>query len=359
MIYDNQGKIYPYIDLVLNEIKKIVDDIYIVCNFSHISIGEEILRKYTNKIYFRQNVGYDAAAYKKVLLDIITWKNVLDYDEVILSNDTYYGPIYPFVKMHKDMSTLKCDYWGITSHPKGYLEKKEIPKHIQSYFFVLRKTVLRDERFLDFWKKSFEEYSFVDETIINFEIGINEFLKNLGYIGASYDEFLKINYDDNVNPYLFHSYDLIIKGIPIIKRKCFDINSEIFLDSINALKYIRDYTAYDEKRISEYLKHQTLKSNNSITFEKIDEFVLSHNKICVWGNGVRAKNLDVYMEYFGFPKAVHVVSDSHKNNNALGFSELLVELGMGMIITIYDPLQSENVYNIALSKFSKKDIIII
>lgn len=49
-IYNKQQKINPYIEAVLRELKKFVDDIIVVCNFDGIAEGGEYIRPYATKV---------------------------------------------------------------------------------------------------------------------------------------------------------------------------------------------------------------------------------------------------------------------------------------------------------------------
>ena len=117
IIYDPDSIIDRYIYYVLRELKNYLSYLIVVCVFPCIISGKEYIYPFADRIVFRKNKGYDAGAYKDLLCEILGWDFVYNYDELLLSNDTYYAPIVPFDPMFEIMDRKKCDYWGIIRHP--------------------------------------------------------------------------------------------------------------------------------------------------------------------------------------------------------------------------------------------------
>ena len=38
------------------------------------------------------------------------------YDEVLLVNQTCYGPVFPFSELFGEMEKRDCDFWGVSAH---------------------------------------------------------------------------------------------------------------------------------------------------------------------------------------------------------------------------------------------------
>lgn len=58
-----------------------------------------------------------------------------------------------------------------------------------------------------------------------------------------------------VNPYLMYPYELVKQyGVPIIKRKCLDFNSNWYENAIKALEFIREETKYNINLIIEHMR---------------------------------------------------------------------------------------------------------
>jgi lipopolysaccharide biosynthesis protein len=88
------------------------------------------------------NFAYDFASWKAGLEATANWR---DYDEVVLCNDSVYGPLSPLSDAFRAMDQVDCDFWGIT-------ECLEVKRHIESYYLVFRKPVIASHVFADFWR---------------------------------------------------------------------------------------------------------------------------------------------------------------------------------------------------------------
>ena len=78
-------------------------------------------------------MGYDAAAYKYVLCKCIDNSDIQKFDEILICNNSFYGPFKHFSDIIHDMESRPCDFWGLN----GYTNI--LWNHIQSYFIVFRK----------------------------------------------------------------------------------------------------------------------------------------------------------------------------------------------------------------------------
>lgn len=81
----------------------------------------------------------------------IGWDNVCKFGELLLVNDTFYGPTYSIEDIFEKMEEINTDYWGMTKSPKGaQKDGYAYDAHIQSYFLIFRKFVFSDSRFKEF-----------------------------------------------------------------------------------------------------------------------------------------------------------------------------------------------------------------
>ena len=68
---------------------------------------------------------------------------IADYDEVILANDTWYGPIRPFGPVFERMDRQALHFWGMTDHarvePHPFTWTGYLPYHLQSYWVAVRR----------------------------------------------------------------------------------------------------------------------------------------------------------------------------------------------------------------------------
>ena len=106
-------------------------------------------------MFFRENIGFDAGAYKDALCQLIGWDKVLEYDELVLLNDSFFVPFVPMQAIFSEMKKKECDFWGLTKYNKRVDRegKTVFPEHLQSFFLVVRKSLLHSSCFADFWNE--------------------------------------------------------------------------------------------------------------------------------------------------------------------------------------------------------------
>ena len=302
VIYDVQSVVNPYVGEVIKELAKFAGDICIICNFSKIAEGEQYIKSYTRKVYFRNNKGFDSGAYKDAILDFIGRETLEKYDELILTNDTYFAPIYPFDDMFKTMEMNECDWWGITRHPGGFNAELGIfESHIQSYFIVFGKKVLCSDDFYGFWE-GFEYASNKGEAVQRFELGINRYLKSKGFSGLAYSDVTCQPVDalNGENPYMVLSLELIaVHKIPVIKKTNFYGKNPYLIKALRALDYIDYNTSYNTALIKDYINEYQHKGliGSYYEFERMEDFVYKHDRIFIYGSGVWGRITADYLDY--------------------------------------------------------------
>lgn len=253
--YDNDGIVDDYNIYLLDDLKKNVDYLLVVVNGRIEESGRERLRHVSDEIYERENEGFDVWAYKKGI-EKAGWENLSSYDELILMNFTNFGPIYPFSDMFTETDTYEVDFWGITEHyghnfdPYNKCKYGFIPRHIQSSFIAIRKSLLISKDFHDYWKDMpmIRDYA---EAICYHEAIFTEDFKRKGYKSKVYVETEDLK-EFNDYPLMLYPVELIKnRKCPIFKRKTFFNQYEEFLDNscgqtgMELYEYLRDYTDYD------------------------------------------------------------------------------------------------------------------
>ena len=73
LTFDRQGIIDKYIGYMLKELKTCADCLMVVCNQPEIICGKEMLEKYADDIFYRENIGLDTGGFKDALCDFIGW----------------------------------------------------------------------------------------------------------------------------------------------------------------------------------------------------------------------------------------------------------------------------------------------
>ncbi|MCI8454953.1 MAG: hypothetical protein HFE84_10125 [Lachnospiraceae bacterium] len=265
-------------------------------------------------LYERPDAGFDCGAFKDTLERYITWEGVQEYDELILVNDSCYGPLFPldemFHKMDKEKASL--DFWTITEQQpfkKGPYCEEKIPYHIQPYFAVIRKKLLHSPDFSDFWKGLTVPENYW-EAVENYELKFAAFFAARGYTcGAYVDSARFCKSDTEWFAYvMFDIFRLISEcRCPFVKRKAFKYIQETIY-KLNAgetvrktLDYIQTHTAYPAELIWEDLIHDLPPKALHLALH-LDYMVPSHDRTEGHQDGLKRK-LFVYVRDIDFAEA--------------------------------------------------------
>ena len=254
--YDKDGIVDGYVDYFLEDLKKNLDRLIVVCNGKLTSEGRKKFSKYTNEIIVRENKGFDVWAYKEGI-EYIGWDNLKNYDELIMLNMTIMGPIYPFKEMFDEMDSRKdIDFWGITKFhkfpvdPWGLIQYGYIPEHIQSHFIAVRKPMLKSYEFKQHWEKMRMINTYFESVYYHESI----FTKKFNDKGFKSDTYVNSNdlKDFTDHPIIDYPKKIIKENkCPIFKRRSFFNSYDDFLtrgmgrSSLELFKYIEKNTNYD------------------------------------------------------------------------------------------------------------------
>ena len=252
VFFDKNGVVDDYKLYYLSELAKNSSKVLTVINGD---IREEDLPKLEKygQVIRRPNKGFDVTAYKETI-ERLGYRELAEYEEVILCNDTVFGPLYPFSEVFDAMAAKKVDLWGLT---KGYSDVVplngriiEFGDHIHSYFIALRGSVLRSSAFEEYWRK-FPVISSYYDAVFKFEVKFTEFFVKKGF---TYDVFVQTDdiKDLTKNHLAFMTTELLEhRRLPIIKRRHFYSNLDDFMSNTianelrDSFKFIRDNTEYD------------------------------------------------------------------------------------------------------------------
>ena len=264
--YDSEGIIDDYIIYLLDDISKNLDELCIVStgNLTDESINK--LEKYSSHIILKSDGGFDAEAFKHVLVNHYGFDYLSNFDEVILFNDTFFGPIYPFKNIFEKMDDDPVDFWGITRHAERFYEDDDLSiyeyvhEHLQTYFLAFRKDMVMSSEFQKYWQDLPKIYDLEDLHIKHEDI-LTKHFENLGFNWKSYVDTsdLELSKEDAMDLYSFDTFDLVVnKNLPVLNRESFKISRKIHLqynmasDLSKTIDYLDKYTDYDVSLIYRY-----------------------------------------------------------------------------------------------------------
>lgn len=259
VFYDRDGIVDDYVLYLLKSLKEATEDIIVVSNCMLSGSEKAKFFSFTDKIKIRENIGLDAGAFKEVYDEYQEYFKT--FDEIILMNDTFYGPFVPFKIICETMGEKDIDFWGLSASYDspdgfGYLPDKIIHSHIQTFFIAFRSTVLNSEAFNTYWQNyNIKKMRSFNNVVTKHEIVFTHYLEQAGFTWEVYTNLEKYhspNYEENFNTYAYASYDLIKNyRCPFIKRKnfVFDKKDVLYLsdgeDNKKSLDYIKKEKLYD------------------------------------------------------------------------------------------------------------------
>lgn len=359
--YNRENKIREYMGYVLKGFRNYVTTLYVACNYPKILDGEEYIKPYADDIFYRENKGLDAGAYKDVLCTFIGWDKVYQYDELIIMNDSFLGPLYDMGRYFDLMEDVTCDFWGMTRNFGGEYDDSFIGKyetHIQSYYLVFRRRVLTSGQFKDFWEGLVYPGTY-DGAIFYFEHKLYNLLKQEGFIPMALTDVWGMVFEHDVNPYRMFSLELIRdKGLPILKKKCIQITNPGFANSLKAVEYIEANNLYPARLIWDMLDNQFYIENYAPDgMNCLEFFYKKFKKIYIYGAGVCGKNLALYFEHKGWKQDGLLVSDkAGQDTECALFDDIHIDDETGIIISvIHEDMSKEIVQYIETNSACKRE----
>ncbi len=317
-VYDSEGIVHRYLEYYIRELEIVVSHLIIVVIGYMNDESIKILKKYTSEIYIKDNRGFDAAAYKLILEEFLNWERLSQYDALILSNDTCFGPFVSFHSIFNQMDKMNVDFWGLK-----YCENN-ITNHLQSNFLVFNNIVFPSV--CQYFKNQINANDNKQMVCIRFEQRLFKYLVRQGF---KYGYYGTLKY---LNNYKAPDYCLMEEDYPVMKKRCFEQTVYSHDNCVGALLYLQNNTDYEinmvleyikqkygieydlEKEFKDYVKSPRYLYERSIYREKdIEKFCIKNRDVYIYGAGkVAAQIYGYYYEYLenlqGF-----IISDEQDN----------------------------------------------
>lgn len=316
--YDPDGVVDDYVIYYLSSLKSVADRLIVAVN-GKLAEGEDRLRRTADEIYLRGNTGFDFGAYKDVAENYLRQDETKDYQELILCNDTCFGPFIPFSDIFSHMSDRELKFWSM-----NYIDDLLMP-HFQSYFMVFRDEAVRLA--LNFLNEEVDGGAEDMAQAHGYEHGLSEVILGSGLKTGYYTSEAPGCHDIDI----FGAPDYAMKrlGFPLLKKKSFSRNLGKRENCLEALRMISEKGEYSVSLILEsvgrtyrsvfsaeeirlpHLSAISTFEKSAVSREEVIRFCRSHAKIYVYGNGYVSvlfmARFRRYMEEFGG----YVVSDEY------------------------------------------------
>jgi len=228
LLYDTRGVAEDYVLYKLEKLREQSEFIFVVVNGDLTDVSRTALNKVADVVWTRPNIGFDVWGYKSAL-EQFGIDRLAEFDELILMNYTWFGPVRPFAPVFEKMNGLEADFWGMTEHaavtPNPYTLKGTMPAHIQSHWIAVRSGLFMSEDWARYWQKMPMIGSYVD-SILNHESKFTAHFTGLGY--SKRVAFPLENYPAD-HPAFDNAQLLLDDGCPVLKRRPF-FHSPLYLD---------------------------------------------------------------------------------------------------------------------------------
>ncbi|WP_322409607.1 rhamnan synthesis F family protein [Microbacterium invictum] len=220
LYYDPQGIVDDYVPYKLERLRPFADHIFIVVNGHLTDEGRARLESVSDTLWQRENVGFDVWGYKEALAHFGEDK-LAEYDELILMNYTWFGPVNPFEPVFRKMDALALDFWGMTMHdkqvPNPFTRKGVLHSHIQSHWIAVRKSMFLSEAWRSYWRDMPPIVSYVD-SILSHESKFTHYFRTRGF---DYEVAFPLTNYSTWHPAFYDAEALLDDGCPVLKRRPF------------------------------------------------------------------------------------------------------------------------------------------
>lgn len=174
--FDPAGGFPEYIRLHIEGLRPVAERIVLVSNSPMDREARGRAESVADKVMLRDNVGWDFAGWRDALAE----EDASAWGSVILTNSSVVGPLFPLEPIFETMDARDLDFWGmVLSHNKAL--------HLQSYFLVVRSSILQSATWPEFWSKV-GNLTNKRKVIKKYELG---FTRHFYRAGFSYAPFMK------------------------------------------------------------------------------------------------------------------------------------------------------------------------
>lgn len=216
--YFSDGIIPETLLILLRGLREITDIIVLIGDCPVYPTELEKLDEIVCYAKFQRHYQYDFGSYKEGL-KYLRSSGLLDSNEInelIMLNDSCYGPIYPFSEAFQRMESEPCDFWGMVGYQQN--EYRYFKSHICSYFMVFRNRIVASSVLDDFLNNIHGRYD-RDKVITNLETELTNYLEKKGFLWeALCPDYTLDNFQNSVSLVKKHR-------IPLVKKKVFNIET--------------------------------------------------------------------------------------------------------------------------------------
>ena len=242
-----------YVYYLLDDLTRNVDQFCVIVNNFEC---KKYFERYSDDIIIKSEDA-DIEIWKDVLINHFGFEELEKFDEIILFNNSFFGPIYSFNEIFSKMENLHLDFWTILSDND---DGKSSPCSYNScgfQFIVFKNSLIKTNDFKKYWLN----INKFDVKKKNYEVVFIDYFSKLGYVWNNYLNVTNSQFmEREMNFYSFNIYELLVNyKLPLINIKSFKLLKKIHLNYNNGLDlsltvdYLKNNTNYDVSLIYGYL----------------------------------------------------------------------------------------------------------
>ncbi len=260
--YDADGRVDPHVLHYLGELARVAEVMFVTSCPDLRAEDLSAVGRHCSRAIFRANRGRDFGGYRAGLERA---GDLAGRAEILLANDSVYGPLADLASVVSEMEYRDLDLWGIT-------ESWEDDYHLQSYFLAARRPFFASAAFRDFW----DRYDFPTDrrdVIARGEIGFSQLARRAGFrLGAFCDyrqvvDFVNRRWPHHphrgtlqtlrVNPML-HAWRVLVGQFrcPFVKIELLRDNLQNIRDVAGWQQFLQERSAYPTRLIQDHLSRQ-------------------------------------------------------------------------------------------------------
>jgi lipopolysaccharide biosynthesis protein len=247
--FDADDEVKRYVVYYLERLRAISSRVVFVSTSRLSSRELEKVAPHVDRAIAKDNSGYDFGMWQRGLDGV----DLAACDELVLTNSSVFGPIYPLEPIFQKMGEDPCDFWGMT-------DNFEYRWHLQTYFLVFKRRALASPAFGAFFR-SVLPYRNKGQVVMSYELGLTAFLVDndlrpgaLAPIEswASWAQRRRMDLERRWNPTLFYPEKLLSLGMPFVKVMLLrdnvgDVPLEPVYRAIEAAGYDRKLLEFDAR----------------------------------------------------------------------------------------------------------------
>ena len=217
VVWDRRGEVEDYVPFALAGLREHAARVLVVVNGSLSDAGRAKLEPVSDEILVRENRGYDIWAHKEALDHV--GAGIAEFDEVLLTNDTWFGPVRPYGPVFDRLGERACHFWGMTDHareePNPFTGEGVLHYHLQSFWIAVRREMFVSEAWASYWRDLPEMPDYFD-AVLKHEAVFTEHFASRGFVHDV--AFASEGYPTD-HPALFNPDLLLADGCPVLKRR--------------------------------------------------------------------------------------------------------------------------------------------